>query len=73
MANIRLIKHEAVPKCAGFEVRFPDRADALYVVTEPLVNTNRIQINKLAMGRFTARRPTSKRVVSCLMEQTSRI
>jgi putative ABC transport system substrate-binding protein len=26
------------------------RADALYVVTEPLVNTNRIQINTLALG-----------------------
>ena len=32
-----------------------DRADALYVVTEPLVNTNRIHINKLALG---ARLPT---------------
>ena len=31
------------------------RADALYVVTEPLVNTNRIQINTLALG---ARLPT---------------
>jgi putative ABC transport system substrate-binding protein len=30
-------------------------ADALYVVTEPLVNTNRIQINALALG---ARLPT---------------
>jgi hypothetical protein len=24
MANVRLIKHEAVPKCGSFEVRFPD-------------------------------------------------
>jgi len=32
-----------------------DRADALYVVTEPLVNTNRVQINKLALD---ARLPT---------------
>jgi putative tryptophan/tyrosine transport system substrate-binding protein len=31
------------------------RADALYVVTEPLVNTNRIQLNTLALG---ARLPT---------------
>jgi len=31
------------------------RADALYVVTEPLVNTNRIQINALALA---ARLPT---------------
>jgi ABC-type uncharacterized transport system substrate-binding protein len=30
-------------------------ADALYVVTEPLMNTNRIQINTLALG---ARLPT---------------
>jgi putative ABC transport system substrate-binding protein len=27
-----------------------DRADALYVVTEPLVNTSRVQINALALG-----------------------
>jgi putative tryptophan/tyrosine transport system substrate-binding protein len=32
-----------------------DRADVLYVVTEPLVNTNRVQINKLALD---ARLPT---------------
>jgi putative ABC transport system substrate-binding protein len=31
------------------------RADALYVVTDPLVNTNRIRINTLALG---ARLPT---------------
>jgi putative tryptophan/tyrosine transport system substrate-binding protein len=31
------------------------RADALYVVTEPLVNTNRVRINTLALG---ARLPT---------------
>ena len=31
------------------------RADALYVVTEPLVNTNRIRLNTLALG---ARLPT---------------
>jgi hypothetical protein len=24
MPNVRLIKHEAVPKCGSFEVRFPD-------------------------------------------------
>lgn len=24
MANVRLIKHEAVPKCGSFEVRFRD-------------------------------------------------
>jgi hypothetical protein len=24
MANVRLIKHEAVPKCGSFEVRFLD-------------------------------------------------
>ena len=32
-----------------------DRADALYVVTDPLVNSNRSQINALALG---ARLPT---------------
>jgi hypothetical protein len=24
MANVRLIKHEVVPQCGSFEVRFPD-------------------------------------------------
>ena len=36
-------------------VAIKGRADALYVVTEPLVNANRIQINTLALG---ARLPT---------------
>ena len=35
--------------------RLKGGADALYVVTEPLVNTNRVQINNLALG---ARLPT---------------
>jgi putative ABC transport system substrate-binding protein len=35
--------------------RLTGGADALYVVTEPLVNTNRVQINNLALG---ARLPT---------------
>jgi hypothetical protein len=24
MATVRLVKHEALPKCGSFEVRFPD-------------------------------------------------
>ena len=36
-----------------------DHLDALYVVTDPLVNTNRIQINTLALG---ARLPTMRGV-----------
>jgi hypothetical protein len=30
MANVRLIKHEAVPKCGSFEVRFPDGRPSRY-------------------------------------------
>jgi ABC-type uncharacterized transport system substrate-binding protein len=40
---------------AAFEV-FKGHADALYVVTEPLVATHRIRINTLALA---ARLPTS--------------
>jgi hypothetical protein len=28
--TIRLIKHEAVPKCGGYEVRFPDGKPSKY-------------------------------------------
>jgi hypothetical protein len=30
MANVRLIKHEAVPKCGSFEVCFPDGRPSKY-------------------------------------------
>jgi hypothetical protein len=30
MPNVRLIKHEAVPKCGSFEVRFPGGAPSRY-------------------------------------------
>jgi len=30
MANVRLIKHEAVPRCGSFEVRFPDGKPSRY-------------------------------------------
>ena len=30
MTKIRLIKHEAVPKCGSFEVRFPDGRPSKY-------------------------------------------
>jgi hypothetical protein len=30
MANVRLIKHEAVPKCGSFEVRFADGAPSKF-------------------------------------------
>jgi hypothetical protein len=36
MANVRLIKHEAVPKCGSFEVRFPDRRPSQYFYWEDL-------------------------------------
>ena len=31
MADVRLIKHEAVPKCGSFEVRFPDGAPSMFI------------------------------------------
>jgi hypothetical protein len=31
MADIRLIKHEAVPKCGSFEVRFANGAPSKFV------------------------------------------
>jgi hypothetical protein len=30
MANVRLIRNEAVPKCGSFEVRFPDGRTSKY-------------------------------------------
>ena len=38
MANVRLIKHEAVPKCGGFEVRFPDSRPSQYFYWDDLPN-----------------------------------
>jgi hypothetical protein len=29
-ARIRIIKHEAVPQCGSFEVRFPDGRESVY-------------------------------------------
>jgi hypothetical protein len=31
MADVRLIKHEAVPKCGSFEVRFADGAPSRFI------------------------------------------
>ena len=36
MANVRLIKHEAVPKCGSFEVRFSDGRPSQYFYWEDL-------------------------------------
>ena len=36
MAAIRIIKHEAVPKCGSFEVRFPDGRPSQYFYWEDL-------------------------------------
>jgi hypothetical protein len=33
---IRLIKHEVVPKCGSFEVRFPDGRESVYFYWEDL-------------------------------------
>ena len=34
----RIIKHEAVPKCGGFEVRFPDGRPSQYFYWDDLPN-----------------------------------
>jgi hypothetical protein len=34
MANIRIIKHEAVPKCGSYEVRFDDGRTSVYFYFE---------------------------------------
>jgi hypothetical protein len=36
MANVRLIKHEVIPQCGSFEVRFPDRRPSQYFYWEDL-------------------------------------
>jgi hypothetical protein len=36
MADIRIIKHEAVPKCGSFEVRFSDGRPLQYFYWEDL-------------------------------------
>ena len=36
MAEIRIIKHEAVPKCGSFEVRFSDGRPSKYFYWEDL-------------------------------------
>ena len=36
MTNVRLIKHEAVPKCGSFEVRFPDGSPSRYFYWDDL-------------------------------------
>jgi hypothetical protein len=36
MATVRLIKHEVVPKCGSFEVRFDDGRSSVYFHFEDL-------------------------------------
>ena len=36
MTGIRLIKHEAVPQCGSYEVRFPDGRPSRYFYWEDL-------------------------------------
>ena len=36
MADIRIIKHEAVPKCGSYEVRFADGHPSVYFYWEDL-------------------------------------
>jgi hypothetical protein len=36
MANVRLIKHEVIPKCGSFEVRLPDGGLSRYFFWEDI-------------------------------------
>ena len=36
MTGVRLIKHEAVPKCGSYEVRYPDGRPSRYFYFEDL-------------------------------------
>jgi len=36
MPHVRLIKHEAVPKCRSFEVRFPDGRPSKFIYWEDI-------------------------------------
>jgi putative tryptophan/tyrosine transport system substrate-binding protein len=50
--SLEIVRADEIP--AGF-VSLADRADALYVCADPLMNTHRVQINQLALA---ARLPT---------------
>jgi hypothetical protein len=36
MANVRLIKHEVVPNCGSYEIRFPDGRPSRFVYWDDL-------------------------------------
>ncbi len=36
MPNVRLIKHEAVPDCGSFEIRFPDGRPSRFIYWDDL-------------------------------------
>ena len=36
MANVRLIKHEVIPDCGSFEIRFPDGRPSRYFYWDDL-------------------------------------
>ena len=53
MPSVRLINHEAVPKCGGFEVRFSDGSPSRYFYWEDIPD------RRFTPGWSTARRPWS--------------
>ena len=53
MPSVRLIKHEAVPHCGSFEIRFPDDRPSKYVYWDDLP------------GRRLQRRFASRALVCC--------
>jgi hypothetical protein len=36
MTDVRLIRHEAVPKCGSFEIRFPDGRSSRFIYWDDL-------------------------------------
>jgi hypothetical protein len=51
MTNVCLIKHEAVPKCGSFEVRFPDGRPSKYFYRDDLPGR---RLNPNTLDRATA-------------------
>jgi hypothetical protein len=51
--KIKLIKHEAVPDCGSFEVRFPDGRPSKYIYWDDLPSR---RLNPAAVDRAVAQR-----------------
>jgi hypothetical protein len=70
MPAIRLIKHEAIPKCGSFEVRFPDGARRRGIEGEREANVSndvsaKLVIAALLLSTFTLWRASDRVRGSC--------